>query len=726
MLIFLIIFTLASSVGMAQNYALEFDGVDDKIVIPDNPELNPSSALTIEAWVYPENWAGNTWSGTLVSKQATNPDKGYCLSIGENGRVDFCHSIDETWNSVVTPQVLQLNSWYHIAGVYSGSDLKVYVNGVLQAYAAVQGTPTLGTGVDVNLAENPTWSGRCFTGMLDEVRIWNVARSMEDIQANMTEELSGTEEGLVGYWNMNEGSGYIAYDVSGNYNDGALMNMDESAWVDGFVLPDIDMGVLGIASPTNIGNEFTAQEEIKIDVKNYSMNSVTNFTISYKINDGDVITREINDTLTAFSSQVYTFIEPVDLTGYSEISVTGMVNLEDDSNPDNNEFTQTITKSNNFILFNQEPHNSGTDGKTHLKTVYMPDDFIEYEKILLHVDLDCPTTGCDPFDQTGLLNIIVDGKKLEVARYMTPYGVACGDWTFDITDFKSLLKGKTLFESFIEVWGTSGWLVNMDLEFVPGTPEYPYVKIQPLWNETNWVYGDPDINYDLPELTIPIASTTENVKLRITISGHGIGNSRNAAEYADFTHNILINGTEELEMHLWKDDCAENPCSPQNGNYEISRAGWCPGQDIQPWDYNLEGLFGQGTDLTVDLELAYYRNYLNSGYNGSSHTEPYFRIQSYLVQYSSDGFVGVDDNVEVDNNVSVYPNPSSGIFTISSINTEIESIQIYSIDGRIVNLYNTIEMPTYKLNLSDQPAGIYFLQIVTNKGISIKKVAKKN
>ena len=720
-------FLSIASVASAQNYALKFDGIDDKIIVPDDVELNPATALTIEVWINAEAWAVNTWDGCLVCKQATNPDKGYSLSVGDNGRVDFCHSIDEGWKSVQTAQILEFNSWYHLAGVYNGSTLKVYVNGVLQGSVDVQGTPTLGTGVDINFAENPTWSGRYFTGTMDEIRIWNVARTQEEIQANMAEELSGPEEGLVGYWNMNVGSGSVSYDISGNYNDGALMNMDETAWVDGFSSESPDVGVLGIASPTIIGTGFSNQEEIKIEVKNFSAVPISNFTVSYKINDGDVVTKVITEPLDVFTSQIYSFIEPVDLEGYNEVVITGMAYLEDDFNPTNNELSQTITKSNDFTLFNLEQHNSGTAGKSHLKTLYLPDDFAGYEYILLHVDLECPEGGCDAYAQPGVLNIVQDGAKYEIARYMTPFGIACGGWTFDITDFKSFMKGKTVFESFIEVWGASGWLVNMQLEFIPGTPEYPYVKIQPLWNETNWVYGDIDISYDLPEKIVPIASTTERVKLRMTVTGHGIGNTLNAAEYAEFTHHIWVNSTSVLDMHLWKDDCDENSCV-QSGGYDLARAGWCPGQDIQPWEYNLEGMFEQGSDMNIDFVLASYRNYLNSGYNGSTHTQPYFRIQSYLVQYSAEGFVGVEDNkvIDEDAKVEVYPNPSSGIFNILSINAEIESISVFKIDGRIVNSYKTLGVSTYNLNLSDQTAGIYFLQIVTNRGASVVKVAKRN
>ena len=61
-----------------------------------------------------------------------------------------------------------------------------------------------------------------FQGLIDEVRVWNVARSEVEIQSAMSTPLSGNEPGLVGYWKLDEGSGQIAYDSIANGNNGQL------------------------------------------------------------------------------------------------------------------------------------------------------------------------------------------------------------------------------------------------------------------------------------------------------------------------------------------------------------------------------------------------------------------------------------------------------------------------------------------------------------------------
>jgi hypothetical protein len=66
-----------------------------------------------------------------------------------------------------------------------------------------------------------------FVGMMDEVRIWEDARTETEILNNMNRELTGSEEGLVAYYMFNEGAGQIAYDATGN-NDGVLGTISDA------------------------------------------------------------------------------------------------------------------------------------------------------------------------------------------------------------------------------------------------------------------------------------------------------------------------------------------------------------------------------------------------------------------------------------------------------------------------------------------------------------------
>ncbi len=716
-----------SASTVAQNHALDFDGAEDKVGILDSPELNPTNALTLEAWINAEEWQSSIWAGVVISKQGTGPDKGWCLSTGENGRVEFTVSVDEAWKSVASPALLGTNAWYHIAGVYDGSQVKVYINGVLIGTEDAIGNATPGTGVVINIGDNPTWSGRFFNGKIDEVRIWDVARTEVEIQAHMSTELTGTEDGLVAYYPMNEGSGTTIGDSSGNDNDGTLLNMDEDSWVDGFVPVTADMGVTGIASPSVIGSGFSSEEKIKIEVKNYATTEVNAFDVSYQINGGDVVSETVNMTIPPFESYIHTFANYIDLSGETEVEFMGSVTLESDDNEENDQITQTISPTLNYMIFDAERHNYGGYGQTHTQTIYMPEDLGAYSEIYIHIDLECPTGGCDPWDQPAKFMIEKDGENYEILRYITPYGVACGDWTWDISDFRSLLVDEVDFISYVQVWGASGWLVSAELELVEGTPAYPFIKVNKLWCEDNWVYGDPDISDDFPELSVMMQEQTQEAKIRMTMTGHGQGNTLNAAEFSELTHHIWIDGEETFEQHLWKDDCDENSCSPQNGTYLYSRSGWCPGQDVQPWEWDLDGHFTAGEMLNVDFVLADYTNLLNTGYNGSSHTEPHYRCHTYLFQYSDEVFVNVEENNISLANLEGWPNPTDGSYHIIAKNNEaVQEVSVYQLNGNLVANYILSNADRVVVDLKDKPNGIYLIKVRTSNSTHVLKTIKTN
>ena len=106
------------------------------------------------------------------------------------------------------------DQWVHFAMTYDQTALTLYVNGT---YAAgVQGARKMAGGMlatartALTIGGNPR--GAYFNGYLDEFRLWNVARTQEEIMANMNQPLVGDEAGLVGYWKFDDGTGTTAAD----------------------------------------------------------------------------------------------------------------------------------------------------------------------------------------------------------------------------------------------------------------------------------------------------------------------------------------------------------------------------------------------------------------------------------------------------------------------------------------------------------------------------------
>ncbi len=104
--------------------------------------------------------------------------------------------------------------------VWNGSDLKIYINGILDQ--------SITSSQYFNIYPAPLWIGRSpyydqpFQGLIDEVCIWNVALTQQQIQLSMNHQLTGIEQGLVGYWRFDEGSGDIVFDKTVNGNNGIL------------------------------------------------------------------------------------------------------------------------------------------------------------------------------------------------------------------------------------------------------------------------------------------------------------------------------------------------------------------------------------------------------------------------------------------------------------------------------------------------------------------------
>jgi len=155
-------------------------------------------------------------------------DAGYILAWQQSGarvqlRLDKAGLSQTLVVADPTPNSEYLNEWHHFAGIYSATDnfARLYVDGLLVAEKPGFG-PLENTPVDLYVGDSPYTSYESFSGQIDEVRIWNIARTQCEIQHNLYRQLRGEEQGLVGYWRFDEGIGQTAYDSSPFGNDGIL------------------------------------------------------------------------------------------------------------------------------------------------------------------------------------------------------------------------------------------------------------------------------------------------------------------------------------------------------------------------------------------------------------------------------------------------------------------------------------------------------------------------
>jgi hypothetical protein len=120
-----------------------------------------------------------------------------------------------------------------VAGTYNGSQFVLYVDGNPVASTARSGL--IATNNDGLIIGNHPSLNRPFDGGIDEVRVWNVARTQQEIQNDMNRELTGSQTGLVAYYRLNEGTGQNILDGTANGNNGILgsttgVDVNDPAW----------------------------------------------------------------------------------------------------------------------------------------------------------------------------------------------------------------------------------------------------------------------------------------------------------------------------------------------------------------------------------------------------------------------------------------------------------------------------------------------------------------
>ena len=209
------------STSFSTSSSLIFDGSNDKVTT--NLSMNNWSAFTFEAWVYPET------SGSREGIIGHND----IIEFGFNpaNRIHFWTAKGSQVNWTFNTSTLPYSTWHHIVGVGDGTlnnnNLKIYVNGVLKAdggsapsgdhYGTANYTINIGAG-----AYDPLNSTQYYDGNLDEIRVWNSARSIDEIKANMFKQLNGDENNLQAYYKMSTATGTTLVDNSSNSNDGTI------------------------------------------------------------------------------------------------------------------------------------------------------------------------------------------------------------------------------------------------------------------------------------------------------------------------------------------------------------------------------------------------------------------------------------------------------------------------------------------------------------------------
>src|SRR6267378_1798644 len=166
--------------------ALAFNGTSARVTVPNAASLQLTTGMTLEAWVFPT--ATPTGWRAIVDKTV---DGYYLMASTDQGNRP---SVGGTWvggnQNTYGPSVLAVNAWTHLAATFDGATVRLFVNGAqvasqAQTTALASTTGTLQIGGD-------SYPNEFFAGGIDEVRIYNRALSLAEIQNDVATPVGGT------------------------------------------------------------------------------------------------------------------------------------------------------------------------------------------------------------------------------------------------------------------------------------------------------------------------------------------------------------------------------------------------------------------------------------------------------------------------------------------------------------------------------------------------------
>ncbi|WP_455392135.1 LamG-like jellyroll fold domain-containing protein, partial [[Eubacterium] cellulosolvens] len=205
--------------------ALEFDGVDDYVEIPDDESLHLTNAITIEAWAKTDSFG--LWR-TIAAKDKSGVSE-WWFGYNNLNRLQFKFNGQEGYN-ILANTVITDTDWHYLVGVYNGSHIYVFVDGALDSPPTSYFDINQDTG-SLKIGYTKKWDCCRWIGTLDEVVIHPRALSAEEIQ----QRYYTLDPEPISQWHLNEGSGSTAYDAYGD-NDGTIVGATWTTGISGSAL----------------------------------------------------------------------------------------------------------------------------------------------------------------------------------------------------------------------------------------------------------------------------------------------------------------------------------------------------------------------------------------------------------------------------------------------------------------------------------------------------------
>jgi hypothetical protein len=228
-----------TATGFSNTLSTYFDGVSDRVEI-NNTLTNGYAELSVSTWVkYNNNLATSNQYHPIVARQGS-PGNSFIL---QNMRSGASSNGGELYFSVNTPNgnfsafsgvVPSQNVWYNIIGTYDGSNVKIYIDGVLKGTLSASGN--INTNFTITYLGDAGYGGysQILNGNLDEVSIYSRGLTQSEVTSIYNSGIPSnvsTISDIEAYWRMGDGDTYPTIIDNVASNNGTMVNMNQGNFV---------------------------------------------------------------------------------------------------------------------------------------------------------------------------------------------------------------------------------------------------------------------------------------------------------------------------------------------------------------------------------------------------------------------------------------------------------------------------------------------------------------
>ncbi|HQP03584.1 MAG: T9SS type A sorting domain-containing protein [Bacteroidales bacterium] len=217
----------------------------------------------------------------------------------------------------------------------------------------------------------------------------------------------------------------------------------------------------------------------------------------------------------------------------------------------------------------------------------------------------------------------------QVQNFVTPYGIGLNlgstgfTWVYDVTDYISLLHDSVDISAH-----NTQELLDLKFALIEGTPSRNVIEFSQLWRG-NYSHHGIASDEQLPGVKILANPNASMFTIRTRTTGHGMEGDGNCSEFCPTYHKLYVDGAQRYEWLNWK-ECSTNPIYPQGGTWIFDRAGWCPGNFADTYDWDITDWVTPGDSVLIDYGMEQY-----PGSNGEGN----YQIAVQAFQYSAPNFL---------------------------------------------------------------------------------------